>query len=164
MSNIFEIDDEIVSIECIGEQETIDINVSGNKLFYANDLLTHNSAVEEMEYDHSHIAGGISKINTADNVIGIFTSMAMKERGRYQIQFMKTRSSSGVGQFVELKFNPDTLRITDLEDGDPDNNTHVAKSLLHDMQRKSVIKAPINAEEKKTTMLDMARFMQNTDL
>jgi hypothetical protein len=44
----------------------------------------------------------------------------MKERGRYQIQFMKTRSSSGVGQKVDLEFNVDTLRISDLgedEDG-----------------------------------------------
>ena len=79
----------------------------------------NRSAVEEIEFDHSHISGGLSKIMTADNVIGIFTSRAMKERGRYQIQFMKTRSSSGVGQKVDLEFNLDTLRITDLgEDGD----------------------------------------------
>jgi hypothetical protein len=38
----------------------------------------------------------------------------MKERGRYQIQFMKTRSSSGVGQKVDLEFNVETLRISDL--------------------------------------------------
>jgi len=74
----------------------------------------NRSAVEEIEFDHSHIAGGLSKIQTADNVIGIFTSRAMKERGRYQIQFMKTRSSSGVGHKVDLEFNIDTLRITDL--------------------------------------------------
>jgi hypothetical protein len=74
----------------------------------------NRSAVEEIEFDHSHISGGLSKIMTADNVIGIFTSRAMKERGRYQIQFMKTRSSSGVGQKVDLDFNVDTLRISDL--------------------------------------------------
>ena len=74
----------------------------------------NRSAVEEIEFDHSHISGGLSKIMTADNVIGIFTSRAMKERGRYQIQFMKTRSSSGVGQKVDLEFNVETLRITDL--------------------------------------------------
>jgi hypothetical protein len=74
----------------------------------------NRSAVEEIEFDHSHISGGLSKIMTADNVIGIFTSRAMKERGRYQIQFMKTRSSSGVGQKVDLEFNVDTLRISDL--------------------------------------------------
>ena len=76
----------------------------------------NRSAVEEIEFDHSHISGGLSKIQTADNVIGIFTSRAMRERGRYQIQFMKTRSSSGVGQKVDLEFNIDTLRINDLGD------------------------------------------------
>jgi archaellum biogenesis ATPase FlaH len=74
----------------------------------------NRAAVEEIEFDHSHISGGLSKIQTADNVIGIFTSRAMKERGRYQIQFMKTRSSSGVGQKVDLEFDLDTLRIRDL--------------------------------------------------
>jgi KaiC/GvpD/RAD55 family RecA-like ATPase len=78
----------------------------------------NRSAVEEIEFDHSHISGGLSKIMTADNVIGIFTSRAMKERGRYQIQFMKTRNSSGVGQKVDLDFNLDTLRISDLGEDD----------------------------------------------
>jgi hypothetical protein len=73
----------------------------------------NRSATDEIEFDHSHISGGISKINTADNVFGIFTSRSMRERGQYQIQLMKTRSSSGVGQKVELAFNVDTLRITD---------------------------------------------------
>ena len=81
----------------------------------------NRSAVEEIEFDHSHIAGGLSKINTADNVFGIFTSRAMRERGRYQIQLMKTRSSSGVGQKVDLEFNIETLRITDVgEEGQSD--------------------------------------------
>ena len=73
----------------------------------------NRSAVEEIEFDHSHISGGISKINTADNVFGIFTSRAMKERGKYQIQCMKSRSSTGVGQKIDLEYNMDTMRITD---------------------------------------------------
>jgi len=83
-----------------------------NVLFVTASQL-NRSAVEEIEFDHSHISGGISKINTADNVFGIFTSRSMRERGLYQIQMMKTRSSSGVGQKIELKFDVDTLRITD---------------------------------------------------
>ena len=75
----------------------------------------NRSAVEEVEFDHSHISGGISKINTADNVFGIFTSRAMKERGRYQLQLMKTRSSSGVGSKIDLEFNQESLRIIDTE-------------------------------------------------
>jgi len=74
----------------------------------------NRSSVEEIEFDHSHISGGISKINTADNLIGIFTSRAMRERGRYQIQLMKTRSSSGVNSKIDLGFAVDTLRIFDL--------------------------------------------------
>lgn len=76
----------------------------------------NRGAVEEIEFDHSHIAGGISKINTADNVFGIFTSRAMRERGKYQLQLMKTRSSSGVGQKVDLEFDIDSLRIKDFSD------------------------------------------------
>jgi hypothetical protein len=37
----------------------------------------------------------------------------MRERGKYQIQLMKTRSSSGVGMKIDLDFDIDTLRITD---------------------------------------------------
>jgi KaiC/GvpD/RAD55 family RecA-like ATPase len=77
----------------------------------------NRSAVEEAEFDHSHIAGGISKINSSDYVFGIFTSRSMKERGKYQIQCMKSRSSTGVGQKIELEYNMDTMRITD-EGGD----------------------------------------------
>ena len=73
----------------------------------------NRSAVEEIEFDHSHISGGISKINTADNVFGIFTSRAMRERGKYQIQCMKSRSSTGVGMKIDLDYNIETMRITD---------------------------------------------------
>jgi len=91
----------------------------------------NRGAVEEIEFDHSHIAGGISKINTADNVFGIFTSRAMKERGRYQLQCMKTRTSNGTGQKVELDYNVETMRITDLpEDAAPVNS--FKKSNIYD--------------------------------
>lgn len=92
-----------------------------NVLFVTASQL-NRSAVEEIEFDHSHISGGISKINTADNVMGIFTSRAMRERGQYQLQLMKTRSSSGVGQKIELQFNVETLRITDDGGGEDESS------------------------------------------
>ena len=55
----------------------------------------NRGAVEEIEFDHSHISGGLSKIQTADNVFGIFTSRAMRERGRYQIQLMNHLDQQG---------------------------------------------------------------------
>ena len=73
----------------------------------------NRASIQEQDFDASHIAGGISKINTADNVLAILTTTAMKERGEYQIQFLKTRSSSGVGQKILLQIDSNTLRITD---------------------------------------------------
>jgi archaellum biogenesis ATPase FlaH len=84
----------------------------------------NRGAVEEIEFDHSHISGGLSKIQTADNVFGIFTSRAMRERGRYQLQLMKTRNSSGVGQKIDLGFDQDTLRIVDCDEDDEDNGSN----------------------------------------
>lgn len=78
----------------------------------------NRASIQEQDFDPSHIAGGISKINTADNVMGIYVSPQMKELGEYQIQFLKTRSSSGVGQRVRLKFNVESLRIIDHDDGE----------------------------------------------
>ena len=102
----------------------------------------NRGAVEEVEFDHSHISGGLSKIQTADNVFGIFTSRAMRERGRYQIQLMKTRSSSGVGMKIDLDFNIDSLRITDCEQEGEEGSSRpsVGSSMLDNIrQRQSTV-------------------------
>ena len=98
----------------------------------------NRGAVEEIEFDHSHISGGLSKIQTADNVFGIFTSRAMRERGRYQLQLMKTRSSSGVGSKVDLEFDVDTLRISDCEqedDGAANATPNTGSSIVNALKR-----------------------------
>ena len=92
----------------------------------------NRGAVDEIEFDHSHIAGGLSKINTADNVFGIFTSRAMRERGRYQLQLMKTRSSSGVGQKIDLEFDVESLRIRDLGDDEEYKQFKKQSSSIYD--------------------------------
>ena len=102
----------------------------------------NRGAVEEVEFDHSHISGGLSKIQTADNVIGIFTSRAMRERGRYQLQLMKTRSSSGVGQKVDLEFNIETLRITDLDEDEQESSNgsnRGSSSIIDSIKRKTEV-------------------------
>jgi len=101
----------------------------------------NRGSYEEIEFDPSHIAGGISKVNTADNVIGIFTSAAMKEGGRYQIQFMKTRSSSGVGSKVDLSFNNKSLRIMDLEEDADNAITATSKNIYDQLKRNSVVRS-----------------------
>jgi archaellum biogenesis ATPase FlaH len=102
----------------------------------------NRGAVEEVEFDHSHISGGLSKIQTADNVFGIFTSRAMREHGRYQLQLMKTRSSSGVGQKIDLEFNIETLRITDLPEDEQESTNggnRGTSSIIENLKRKTEI-------------------------
>jgi archaellum biogenesis ATPase FlaH len=121
----------------------------------------NRSAVEEIEFDHSHISGGLSKIMTADNVIGIFTSRAMKERGRYQIQFMKTRSSSGVGQKVDLEFNVDTLRISDLGEDEQEgsfkdqrSNGSSSQNIYSGLKRTSTVSTTTDPETGEIRPVD----------
>jgi archaellum biogenesis ATPase FlaH len=103
----------------------------------------NRGAVESVEFDHSHISGGLSKIQTADNVIGIFNSNTMRERGRVQVQFMKTRSSSAVGSKVELEFNTSTLHITDLDEDSADAPTTI--DVIHDkLKRQSQVEGTSN--------------------
>jgi archaellum biogenesis ATPase FlaH len=116
-----------------------------NVLFVTASQL-NRSAVEEVEFDHSHISGGISKINTADNVFGIFTSRSMRERGQYQIQLMKTRSSSGVGQKIDLSFDVETLRIFD--DGDSSGYVATAQSASNILNKIKTSSAVTNATEE----------------
>jgi len=121
----------------------------------------NRAAVEEVEFDHSHISGGLSKIQTADNVIGIFTSRAMRERGRYQIQFMKTRSSSGVGQKIDLAFNPDTLKISDCEEQDEDSNPAGGRSRIAESIKN---RTTVSAAQKQETdpIKEMAKVRAQT--
>jgi KaiC/GvpD/RAD55 family RecA-like ATPase len=142
-SNLF-IKDKYVSEELRNlAMETQTIVVSASQF--------NRTGVDELEFDHSHISGGLSKIQTADNVFGIFTSRAMREQGRYQIQFMKTRNSSGVGQKVDLDFDVDTLKITD-----PDSEQEVEASMA--MKRAQSAKSiDMNSFKKTSTVVSSER-------
>ena len=124
----------------------------------------NRSAVEEIEFDHSHISGGISKINTADNVFGIFTSRAMKERGKYQIQCMTSRSSTGVGQKIDLEYNIETMRITD-EGGDDNENVFSKKpstSIMDSIKAKSQVSAA--ADDAKSVSWERPQAKEGFEL
>lgn len=116
----------------------------------------NRASVEEVEFDHSHISGGISKINTADNLFGIFTSRSMREHGKYQLQIMKTRSSSGVGQKVELEFDVDSLRIRDLpDDGDTHQFKKPVSSIFDGIKNKSTVIPSTEPEESGKIVADV---------
>jgi len=78
---------------------------------------------------------------------------------------MKTRSSSGVGTKVDLRFDPDTLRIEDLQEGDEDADTITTTSLVDQLKRGNSIKA--KEPEQKDTIgqaMNMREFLKKNDL
>ena len=155
-------------------EELRNLAVEKNCIFVTASQL-NRGAVEEVEFDHSHISGGLSKIQTADNVFGIFTSRAMRERGKYQIQLMKTRSSSGVGQKIDLDFNIDSLRITDTEDLDLDNmgTQSTGSALLNSIKQRSTVSddpnngnnvPKVKADVQSSRLRDLINNLPNNEM
>jgi len=72
----------------------------------------NRGAVTAGDLNHSHIAGGISKINTTDVYVSIIMNDSMRAQGDMNMQFLKTRTSGGVGETVKVQFNTKTLRIS----------------------------------------------------
>jgi KaiC/GvpD/RAD55 family RecA-like ATPase len=118
----------------------------------------NRGAVEEIEFDHSHIAGGLSKINTADNVFGIFTSRAMRERGRYQIQCMKSRSSTGVGQKIDLDYNIETMRITDSGESESEGSGGMGTNILNSIKTGSTVNKDVGDSPKVNASVDSSKL------
>lgn len=74
------------------------------------------SGIGAEEVGQEHIAGGVSKIYTCDNLIAIIQTEQMKAAGEYMLKLTKTRNSGGVGKIMMLKWDPISLRVRDLDD------------------------------------------------
>jgi archaellum biogenesis ATPase FlaH len=77
----------------------------------------NREAVNAAQHNHSHIAGGISKINICDVYISIKFTETMRLQNEIFFSLQKTRNSDGVGKGVFLKWDPKRLRIIDKEGG-----------------------------------------------
>ena len=110
----------------------------------ASQLNRGSVEVEDGDFNQAHIAGGISKLNTADNAFAIHTNLAMKEDGVYRIIVLKGRTSDAVNQKVEFGYNNRTMRITDPVQDDVEKPTSKA-NLKKEMK---VQKKPTLIEEE----------------
>lgn len=90
-----------------------------------------------------NIAGGLTKMYTADLVIHINNTSALRNRGQIEFQLMKTRNSGGKDKIVTLSYNIETLRITDEGEGESKGNSE-AKHL--DELEKNYIEKTKNTE------------------
>lgn len=103
--SLIDYNDEIISIEDIGELETIDISVSGDNLFYCNDILTKNS------FGVPAIADWFCAIINTDELKEIKQIMLKQLKNRY-------RSLDDPNKFI-LGIDYSQMRMFSLEDNTP---------------------------------------------
>lgn len=73
----------------------------------------NRDAIKMASPDHSVIAGGMSKIDICDYWISLFMDSAMRLEGNMMAYFLKTRYSAGSDDKVMLKFDNQSLKISD---------------------------------------------------
>ena len=110
---------EIVSIEETGEMDMIDIEVSGNHLFYANDILTHNSSSDLGLEDTSESFGLPA---TADFMFGLISNEELQEQNQILVQQLKNRyGDPGVNRRFILGVDRSKMRLYDCEQSAQDD-------------------------------------------
>lgn len=82
-------------------------------MFMATASQQNRSAVEAKDLNHSHIAGGMTKINTVDWYVSIIMNPVMKAAGEIGFAFLKTRSSDGVGKTAFMTWDNQYLLVRD---------------------------------------------------
>jgi hypothetical protein len=88
------IEDEIISIEEYEIIDTIDIEVeSKNRLFFANDILTHNSGWDTSDLSISNVSESGALLHTVDGLFGIVVNPEMKAKGECYIKYLADRVS-----------------------------------------------------------------------
>jgi hypothetical protein len=98
---LIDYNDEIISIEDVGTLQTIDISVTGDNLFYCNDILTKNS---------------IGLPQTCDLMLALISTPELAELNQIMIKQLKNRYNdpSYYNKFV-VGIDRNKMRIFDVE-------------------------------------------------
>ena len=113
-SQTLDFNDEIIGIEYIGEQEMMDISVSNNQLFYANGILIHNCATNNLEADNSAVSDSMGSVMTADFLMFLLQTEEMKEKGDIICKITKNRYT-GKTETFPMRVNYELMRFEDPE-------------------------------------------------
>jgi hypothetical protein len=105
--------EEIINIEEIDERPAIDIEVSGNHLFYANDILTHNSN-SDVELTDTSESFGLPA--TADFMFALISTEELEKLGQILVKQLKNRYNdpSQHRRFV-IGVDKSKMKLFDLE-------------------------------------------------
>jgi hypothetical protein len=79
---------KILKIEELDERELVDVEVSGNHLFYANDILTHNSN-SDVELTDTSESFGLPA--TADFMFALISTEELENLNQIMVKQLKNR-------------------------------------------------------------------------
>lgn len=82
---------KIKKITKLGPKSTIDIEVSGNRLFYGNGILTHNSGYNNSDIDLSNTSESFGLPATSDFFLAIMQTEELAKQGQYLCKQLKNR-------------------------------------------------------------------------
>lgn len=117
--------DEIVSIKKIGKQETIDITVSGDNLFFANDILTHNSGASNTDMDITDTSESFGGPMTADLLLALISTEEFEEQNKILIKQLKNRySDPTIHKRFFVGIERSKMRLYDVDQGTVDSSSN----------------------------------------
>jgi len=82
---------EILSIEKIEDVEMIDIEVTGNRLFYANGILTHNSGFNNSDVELTDTSESFGLPATADFMFALISTEELEQLNQLMVKQLKNR-------------------------------------------------------------------------
>ena len=110
---------KILEIEELDERELVDIEVSGNHLFYANDILTHNSSSDVDLTDTSESFGLPA---TADLMFALISTEELEQIGQIMVKQLKNRyNDTVVNKRFVIGIDRSKMRLYDCEQSAQDN-------------------------------------------
>lgn len=125
--------DQIISVKHVGKGKTIDISTTGNRLFYANNILTHNSgssggyATEDVSMSNTSESASINM--DADCLFALYQMDGDREAGRINVKILKNRLGGFVDTSFPMMVNYLTLKITDWDDIKEDDNNILPQTI-----------------------------------
>ena len=110
---------EVISIEEVGDMNMIDIEVSGNHLFYANDILTHNSSSDVGLEDTSESFGLPA---TADFMFALISTEELQDLSQIMVKQLKNRyADPGNNRRFVVGVDRTKMRLYDVEQSGQDD-------------------------------------------
>ncbi len=110
------VEDEIVSIECIGDRPTIDIEVDDTHMFFANDVYSHNSSAQEDVIEAHLVADSYRKIMTGDFIMSLSRKKEDKVTGVARVHIIKNRfGPDGMTYFANFDASNGYIQLYDKE-------------------------------------------------